>query len=311
MNPTVTHIIINPASAGGRTGDRQQMIVQMIDRQIGTPCALHVTGGPLDAAAFARSAIEEGANHVIAVGGDGTIQEVVNGLFHNGSPHNPACTLGIISSGTGQGLAQSLGLPEDIAERVHVACCGRPHPIDVGRISMRNGNGKSRVQYFVNECQLGIGAHVVKSVSCRHKRFGGFLAFGWKTIVAAIGENAHSYVMSLDDGPEIMVPLLGLIIANGAYTGGGMHIAPAALLDDGFVDVLMIHDQTVRERLRGFMKVYSGKHLENGNFSCTRARKLTISPAADVLLEADGELLGTAPCEIELLRRTLLVRTPE
>ncbi len=311
MNESKLHIILNPASAGGRTGARQRKILRMVERHAGTSYTLHVTSRPLDATAFTRSAVRGGADHVIAVGGDGTIQEVVNGLFDNGSPRNPDCTLGIISSGTGQGLAQSLRLPEDIEEQVSVACCGTPRRVDIGRISLGNGNGKRPVRYFVNECQLGIGAHVVQSVSTRFKRFGGFLAFGWKTLIAAIGENAHSFVLSIDDAPEIVVPLLGLIIANGAYTGGGMHIAPSARLDDGAMDILMIHDQTVRARLRSFLKVYSGKHLESGTFTCTRARKITIGPAADVPLAADGELLGTVPCGIELLPRTLLVRTPE
>ncbi len=309
MKPAKIHIVLNPASAGGRTGRHQQRILRAIERHISNAYRLHVTTGPLDATVLARSAVEEGAEHIIVVGGDGTIQETVNGILCDGHTHTPPCTLGIISSGTGQGFAQSLGLPSGFEDRVATACNGVPWAVDVGRISTNNNGRRRLISYFVNEAQLGLGASVVRTVQFRQKRLGGLLAFGWGTLVTALRENAHPFVISIDGGPESRESLIGLVIANGTYTGGGMNIAPDAVLDDGMMDILLMHDQSAWERIGNFAKVYSGRHTASDGFSCVQARTLTVGPASEILLAADGELLGSAPCEIDVLPRALVVKT--
>lgn len=303
------NVIINPASAGGRTGWRQQKILSAIGTRFGTEYRLSVTRRPFDATESTRTAIRDDAELIVVVGGDGTVQEVVNGFFAGGEPLNPSCTLGIISSGTGQGLAQSLGLPPEIERQVDIICDGEPRAVDVGRIGYSDNAGNARDRYFINECQLGLGAVVVKSIRSSHKRVGGRLAFGTSALVSALRHRSQPLVIKLDNDFEITQSLLGLVIANGAYTGGGMNLVPQARVDDGLLDVLLIHEQSICDRVRNFPKIYSGKHLVSRGFSSFQAAEIVVSSAAKVLLAADGELLGSTPCRAEVLPRALLVKS--
>jgi len=303
------HVILNPASAGGKTGRRQRKILSAICTRFGTEYRLSVTRKPLDATESTRTAIRDGAELIIAVGGDGTIQEVVNGFFSNGLPLNPSCILGIISSGTGHGFAQSLGLPSDIEQQVDVICDGRLRAIDVGRVAFSDSHEERRSRYFVNECQVGFGAAVVQSVQSRRKLAGGLLAFGSSTLINAFRHRSQTLVITLDRVFEITQALVGLAIANGAYTGGGMNLAPRAEVDDGLLDILLIHEQSILERIRNFPKIYTGKHIELEGFSYYQAGEIAVSSTEKVLLAADGELLGSTPCRVEVLPQALQIKS--
>jgi diacylglycerol kinase (ATP) len=304
-----THVIFNPASAGGRTARRQRQIFNAIESRFGKAYSVCVTRGPLQATESVRLAVSRGVELIIAVGGDGTIQEVVNGFFSNGQQMNPSCVLGIVNSGTGQGLAQSLGLPSGIERQVDIICDGKPHAIDVGRIGYSNLTGNARERHFINECQLGLGASVVKGVESTHKRLGGLLAFGTSTLVNALRSRPQPLVIRLDNTFEITQSLLGLAIMNGAHTGGGMNLVPQAKVDDGFLDVLLIHEQSIGDRVRNFPKIYSGRHVGSEGFSCFQAAEIAVSTAGKVPLAADGEVLGSTPCRVDVLPRALLVKS--
>ena len=300
-----THIILNPASSGGRTGRRRQHILRVLEGCLGREFSLCVTRRPLEATESARAAIEDGSELIIAAGGDGTIQEVVNGFFSNGQPLNPSCTLGIISSGTGHGLAQSLALPPDFERQVDIVCSGRTRLMDVGKISFLGDNGKVAGRYFVNECQIGIGAAVVRGVQSRQKRLGGLLAFGLGTFLQALLYRENLLTMSLDGALEITQSLVGVVVANGSHTAGGMNLAPRAHLDDGVLDVLLIHEQSITERVRNFPRIYSGRHVESEKFSYYQAEEISIGSAESVFVAADGEFLGSTPCQIQVLAKAL------
>ena len=150
-----THVIINPVSAGGKTGAKQPEILSALDRRIGKGYSLCVTSRPLEAGFSARNAIMDGSKLIIAIGGDGTIQETVNGFYSDGRLINPSCQLGIIDSGTGHGFAQSLDLPAGLDEQLEVIQRGETRSIDIGRATFSGDYGERREHYFVNECQAG------------------------------------------------------------------------------------------------------------------------------------------------------------
>jgi diacylglycerol kinase (ATP) len=304
-----THVIFNPASAGGRTARRQRQILSAIEGRFGKVYSLCVTRSPLQATESARLAVSHGVELIIAVGGDGTIQEVVNGFFSNGQQMNPSCVLGIVNSGTGQGLAQSIGLPSCVERQVDIICDGKPHAIDVGRVRYLDNMGDARERHFINECQLGLGAAVVKGVQSTHKQAGGRLAFGASALLNGLRYRSQPLVIRLDNTFEITQSLLGLAITNGAYTGGGMNLVPQAKVDDGFLDVLLIHEQSICDRVKNFPKIYSGRHVGSKGFSCFQAAEIAVSTAEKVPLAADGELLGTTPCRVDVLPRALLVKS--
>lgn len=299
-------MILNPVSAGGRTGRNQGRILHALEGRFDT-VSLTRTRKPLDAMYSSARALENGARVILVVGGDGTIQEVVNGFFYSGSAHNQVCELAILSSGTGCGFAQSLGIPRDMGDQVKIAAGKRVSCIDIGKLRYTRFDGTTATRYFVNECQIGIGAEVVRRVHPGQKSIGGSLAFGAATLVAVFQHRNQAMGISAD-GRERSGMFCGVAVANGAFTGGGMNLAPGACLNDHFLNLLVMSDLSVRERLRYFPMIYSGAHVRSSRFSYSKVLSVGVQSDSPVLVAADGELLGTTPCAIETIPSALRVR---
>lgn len=310
MRHEQTHVILNPASGGGRTGRNRASILAALAGILDRPFSLDVTRHPRQAAALARAAVEADCGLIIAVGGDGTIQEVVNGFFRAGSVLNPACRLGIINAGTGRGFAQSLGLPGDLAGQCRTIADGRTRPIDIGRAEFVAADGTAGLRYFVNECQAGIGGEVVRAVGAAGKKLGGRLAFGLSTLAAAWRVPNRTVTVAVDGRPPRTGSFLGIVAANGNSMAGGMKLLPAADTGDGLFDILFMNGQTRPQRFRNFPKIYSGRHLESPKFGWVRATGLSLTSEAGVPFEADGELLGRLPGRIDICPGAVSVCVP-
>ncbi|HPW17839.1 MAG TPA: diacylglycerol kinase family lipid kinase [Candidatus Aminicenantes bacterium] len=310
MSRDKTHVILNPASSAGRTGRRQDEIEAALARHLGRGFILRVTRRPREATAFARQAALEGTDLVIAVGGDGTIQEVVNGLMEAGAspPSGPA--LGIVNTGTGHGFALSLGLPVGLDAQCAAIASGSRRRVDIGRAVYADVDGRRVERYFVNECQAGIGGRVVEKVQAGHKKLGGLVGFGLAALTTALSYPNLPMTVSIDGGPERSGSFIGIVAANGPLTAGGMKLAPAALVADGRLDILFMNGQTLLERLRNFPKIYSGRHIESPGFSYLRAKTLSLDSEEPVFFEADGEPFGLLPCRIEVVPAALALRAP-
>lgn len=309
MNPSQVHIVVNPFSSGGKTARRQENIVERIARRIGGAPSLHVTSRPLEATEITRSVVKDGAELVIVVGGDGTVHEVVNGFIEHGEIINPSCPLGIVGSGTAQDAIRGFNLPRDTDGQIEVACGGLNRAVDLGKASVIGQQGNSEEHFFLNECQQGIAAVVVQRFQSQHKWLGGFLGFG----VTAVTTAAHhrEQVMSVEvDGKQVVHDaLLGVVVSNGGYAGGGMNFAPKAEVDDGLFDVILIHKQNVPSRLLNFPKIYFGTHINLSWISYFRGRSVRVSSSENVPVESDGEFLGRLPCRIDIMPGALLLRS--
>lgn len=304
------HVIINPASSAGRTGRRQDEIVAALERHLGRTFTLQVTQGPGHATASARQAALERTDLVVAAGGDGTIQEVVNGLMEAGGLLAPGLQLGIVNTGTGHGFAQSLGLPAGLDAQCAAIASGPCRRVDIGRTIYTDGGGRRLERYFVNECQAGIGGRVVERVQAGHKKLGGLVGFGLATLATALSYPNRSIKFSIDGGPERSGSFIGIVAANGHVMAGGMKLAPDALITDGWLDILFMHGQPLFERLRNFPKIYSGRHLDSPRFTCFRAKTISLASEEPVFFEADGEPFGRLPCRVEVLPSALALRVP-
>lgn len=302
------HVIINPTSAGGKTGARQAEILRSLEKSLGAEYSLCVTGEPREATSSTKRAIEDGSELIVTVGGDGTIQETVNGFFSNGAIINPSCHLGIIDSGTGHGFAESLGLPTGLEEQMEGIHGETFRSVDIGKVLFSDEKGRQRERYFVNECQAGIGGEVVTLVRSEHKLWGGFLAFGAMTLFAALRYPSRSMTVEIDGTVRITELLIGVVIGNGNSMAGGMKLIPHARVDDGLFDILFILDQSVPQRLWNFPKIYFGRHLGSSKFRHHRGKCVILSSSESVTFEADGEFLGSLPCSIEILPSALPIR---
>ena len=302
------HVIINPVSGGGKTGAKQEEILNALERKLRNEYSLCVTSEPLEASSSARRAILDGSELIITIGGDGTIQETVNGFFSNGNLVNPSCQLGIIDSGTGHGFAQSLGLPTGLEQQLEVIHRGHTQSVDLGKVVFSDENGQQREHYFINECQAGIGGEVVRLVQSKHKRLGGFIAFGAITLFTALRYPNQSMTVEIDGTTRITERFIGVVIGNGNYMAGGMNLIPHARVDDGLFDILFMHEQSIPQRLWNFPKIYSGRHLASPKFTQYRGKKVILSSSERIPFEADGEFLGSLPCSIEILPSALQIR---
>lgn len=303
------HIIVNPFSSGGKTGRRQPQILDQIARRVGSDHSVFITTRPLDAEHSTRAAIEHGAELVLVVGGDGTVHEVVNGFARDGKMINPSCRLGIIGSGTAQDVIRSFKLPTKIDEQIEAACGDYDHLVDVGKVSYVSRDGRTEEQLFFNECQQGIAAVVVQRFQAHHKWMGGFLGFGITAVTTAARHREQVITVVVDDKPPVTDSFLGVVVSNGGFAGGGMNFAPKASVDDGLLDIVLIHKQRVASRLVNFPKIYSGSHINLSWISYFKGKDIRISSAEQVPVEADGEFLGYLPCTIGVLSRSLRLKS--
>jgi diacylglycerol kinase (ATP) len=310
---SIPQVILNPVAGSGAGGRLQAAVERSAGARWGR-VDLNFTSRQGEATELARNAVARGASLIIACGGDGTVQEVVNGMLGAGVAPL-ACELGIVNCGTGRGLADSLDLPETLEQQLNLIHHGEAVALDVGRVKYVNGDGRTAERLFVNECQLGIGGAVVERLEARKggdrrfKRLGGTLAFGLVAVRELVRLRSPELVVEFDGGERAEGRFLGVVVGNGAKCGGGMRLTPEAAPDDGALDVVLIREMAVPLRLWTFFKIYKGRHTEVEGISSRRCRKLSVSGVTTV--EADGELLGTPPCTIEVLPGALHVKAPK
>ena len=299
-----TLVIVNPASRGGATRKRFPRLHAELERAIG-PFELAWTEGRRHAERLAA----EGASRferVIAAGGDGTLSEVVCGLLSAGAPAKP--TLGLLPMGTGGDMARSLGIPRDPAAAIAVLGRGATRPLDAGRIAYTGLDGAPREGWFVNEAGGGFSGAIVHRVEQGGKRLGPSGDFLLATLGAIVRNEPMAARVRVDGEPFHEGPCVLVSAANGAWFGGGMHVAPGALLDDGRLDVTVIDGLTRREMFRKLPRLYRGTHGTVPGVKVTRARVVEAEPlAGPVPMELDGEPIGRLPFRAEVAPGALRV----
>lgn len=301
-------IVVNPTAGSGKAGKIASVIFKKIKSISHSSINMSFTEKKGDAEFITREAILKGAGMIIAVGGDGTINEVVNGFFKDNEPLNPSCELGIINCGTGGGFAGTLGIPLSLDEQIELILRPGSTNLDLGCISYLDPAEKTLNRLFVNECQVGIGSKVALAVGKKYKVFGGKAAFGLVATVQAMLIKPLQLEIEYDNESARKINLIGLVIGNGNECAGGMKLTPDAKLNDGLFDVLSMHEMNRAERLRNLSKVYSGTHVLSKYFSVKKCKKIKIRSDRNVVLEADGEILGNSPFEINIMPSAIRIK---
>jgi diacylglycerol kinase (ATP) len=295
--PLAPLIIVNPTAGAGRAA---RLVPWLRERLGPRPEAdLHVTRRPGDAEEVAADAARNGHDRVVAVGGDGTVQEIVNGLLRQ--PVG-AVELGIVPVGTGNDLARSLGLPGEPAQAWRAAMGRVTRPIDVAHA--RNGAGTER--WFASAGGIGFDAQVAAAMADRR---------GWQagragyllTTLAELRRFGNRRVEITLDGAAFSRVVLFVAIANGAYYGGGMHIAPGAKPDDGRLDICVVGDISRLTALRELPNLYRGTHMRNPSVSMHTARRIEIDGATLTRVHLDGEPFGGLPLGVSIAPSSLSV----
>lgn len=300
-----TAVIINPAAATGRAGRDWPKLEAAVREAIGE-FAVFPTSEEESATDLTRKALRNGYERIISVGGDGTHNAVVNGFFESGKPIRAEACLGIISKGTMADYCRTLGIPRG-EEGVSVLVNGRCRPVDVGRVTLTRDDGARTTRYFTNLADFGIGGEVVKHEHDVGKPLGTAFRFLYGTFKAM--STYKNPVMRIEiDGEHIVGRVYDVIIAKGQYYGGGMHVAPAALLDNGLFDVYVVGDISYGQALLNLPKLYRGRLTDRSDkVRYFRAKQIDASSEAKVAIGMDGEHPGFLPATFEIMPRALRV----
>ena len=291
-----TFFIVNPNSANGTTGKIWPQIKAAAEARIDafeTLFTEHIG----HAADLTRQALAEGAELIVSVGGDGTNNEVANGLMKpDGTPVNPDVELAIICMGTGGDFRKTLAIPKDYREAVTALAQGRSKLIDLGRMEMKNHEGEMVTRYFINIASFGIGGDVDDRVNKTSKALGGKASFMWGSLKAMMAYRNKKVHVLLDDENDLGErQVFNVAVANGQFHGGGMHIAPHADLSDGLFDVIVLGDFKKLETMMQMPKIYNAGHIGHPKVETYRAKKVVATSNEQVLLDVDGEQPGMLP----------------
>jgi diacylglycerol kinase (ATP) len=300
-------VIVNPASAGNSTRGSWPAMASDLAMHFGAfNCVFTAEAG--DGRRLASRGAVEGRRLIIACGGDGTISEVANGILESG--HD--VELGILPSGTGGDFRRTLDIPTRTADAARYLRTGRARWIDVGRARYLNHKGKEESRYFLGVASFGMSTSIIERVKGSSANWlTGKLSFALAGARTTLSLPQTNVVVQLDDERERRLTVSNFCIANARYFGGGMKVAPDALLDDGQFDVVSINDLGALKILTNAHKLYRGTHLEMEEVHQARARIVTARAARkgeEVAIEIDGELPGRLPARFEILPRALRVR---
>jgi diacylglycerol kinase (ATP) len=301
-------VVVNPASGGGRTA-RDWPAAEERLRAAGLRFDAVMTARPGDATEIARSAVRDGRALVVAAGGDGTINEVVNGFFDGPQRIASSTRLGLLPMGTGGDFRRTLGMSREVGEAAAVLTAGRSRTLDVGRVTCVGPSGDQVVRHFVNVADAGIGGDVADMVNGGFKVINGELTF---TLAAALTlmRWRNRRLAAVIDGDERELVSQQIVVANCRFYGGGMQIAPPAVPDDGLLDLVVVGDVGRLESMGLMGKVRSGAHLSHPKIEHRLVRRVEVSCALPVGVDADGERPGALPAVFEVVPGTLEVLAP-
>ncbi len=298
--------VINPRAANGRCLRRWRRFKKRLARDPPWRYAEHRTAGPRDAESVARRTLEEGADLIVAVGGDGTLNEVANGFFDGPKPINPHAALALLPWGTGQDFARSLELPTEPGAALALLREGEARPTDLGRATYRSMADTLETRWFANIAEFGSGGAVVDRVNRTTKVFGGRLSFSI-AILRTLPKYRNRMVTFRADTREAgTMRVNNVVVANGRFFGGGLMPAPEARLDDGLFDVVIFGDIDFSVARRHLGDLRRGTHLSLPFVRSFRAATLDTADTEGALVDLDGELVGHDPNRFEIVPKAVL-----
>lgn len=294
-----TLLVVNPRSANGSTARVWPALLARARALLGDVEAA-CTEGRFHAAELTRRALQGGFDRIVAVGGDGTNHEVVNGFFEGGRPVRPTASFACLPRGTGCDFLKTFGLPRDPEVLLARMARSVPRPIDVGWMRFTGPRGPEE-RVFLNVADFGIGGRTVARVNRTTKSMGGLVSFLFGTLGTFASWTGERVRVRVDDGPWQERTITGVNIANGQFFGAGMRIAPEARVDDGLFDVVIVDDMPKLTLLRGLPALYRGRHLGRSAVEFVRAARVEADADAEVLIDADGEQPGRLPAVFRVL----------
>jgi YegS/Rv2252/BmrU family lipid kinase len=315
-NSNLPLVIVNPKSASGSTENRWAQAASDLRAHFGA-FQVAFTKKAGDGILLAKRGAEQGRKFIIACGGDGTINEVANGILESGAD----IELGVLPSGTGGDFRRTLGMPTGAREAAKNLRTGATKKIDVGRVTFFNHEGRETSRYFLNVASFGLSASIIERVKTKNK-FGwlphdllrGKATFAVSTLQEVLDLDFVTVRVRIDEKEEKTLNTINFAVANSRYFGGGMKIAPDAQINDGFFDIVNIGDMKTAKILLNAYTLYNGSHLNLSEVKHINAKRVEVKSAdanQEIHLETDGELPGKLPAIFEIVPEALKVRVPK
>lgn len=312
-----TFVIANPEARAGLVRKEWPLIERLLRASL-PELDFAFTEGPAHATLLAREAIKNGWEMIVAVGGDGTLNEVVNGFFEktdidrayrvddegwvvakDNTPRliNDQAVLGLIPMGTGGDFRRTIGLMGGLADTIEHLRGRSTRVIDLGQVGFLDTSGRLTNRLFINIAAAGLSGLVDKHVNSTWKGLGGSASFIWGTFRAFVTWKNIEIQVRLDDTTEYQGPMQNLIVANAEYFGAGMWAAPGAQVDDGQFQVVFMGDLGRRESLQTLPRMYQGSQFISKDIWRKPARRVSARVVGDIpfLLDIDGEAPGSLP----------------
>lgn len=308
--------VMNPAAGGGRMRGEWPAFVTALERRFGG-FVLRETTGPGDASAMALGLAREGVDVVMAAGGDGTVSEVADGLLRARAEGREGTALAVAPVGTGSDFAAAFGIPRDAEECVARMAAAAPRQIDAGRISFIDDAGQPVVRHFASIASLGVSGpidRVINAAKAKQRgRLSGPALFYLFTLRELMRYRFQNVRVEVDGGPPVEARIALVAVANNRSFGGGMLIAPGAIMDDGLLEVVIVRGNSRLRLMKDLRLVYSGAHRNIDTCLFLRGRRITVTPLGDpranaALIDVDGESPGRIPATFEVLPAALTLR---
>jgi YegS/Rv2252/BmrU family lipid kinase len=306
-------IIANPSAAAGKAGSLLGECERAVRGRYGE-CEVRTSPRAGGIAELVRSAADAGGCRLFLVGGDGTVNEAINGLADadGAGIRADAPPMTFIPAGTGGDFARTIG-----ASGLAVGAVveeSTPRRIDVGLVRLIDQAGAAAGRFFLNIASFGVSAAIADRVNRGSKRVGGRLAFTAATLSALVGWRDLRVRLRVDDRVDRELAASAIVVANGRFFGGGMMVSPDAVVDDGLFDIVIMEGLGAFKFALNSRRVYRGEHLSVKGITVARGREVTVEPldpdGAAVLIETDGEVPGRAPAVCTLLRSAVEVHAP-
>jgi diacylglycerol kinase (ATP) len=296
--------LVNPVAAASKTANIWPSIEEEL-RSLNMSFDFRFTEAANHATSLAREGVEAGYEMVVAVGGDGTVNEVVNGLMVPGS-EKAGAILGIVITGRGSDLARTIGVPANYAEACARLAGERTMTVDLGLVEFYH-EGEKRERYFVNVGGGGFDGEVAVRANRAPNFMGGTIPYLSSLVTTLITYRNKPITLIMDDREPIRMVANSVIVANCQYFGG-MRIAPDADPNDGLFDVITIGDVDKIEFLMTVPKVYDGTHLTHPQVDAYRAKRVELRSEEPLLLQVEGEVCGQTPLTFTIVPSALEIR---
>jgi diacylglycerol kinase (ATP) len=327
-----TVLVVNPNSSSGLTGKGWNDLYSEIKEVLGPSVEVALTKKPGDGTRLARQFLKQGFKKVVAIGGDGTLNEVANGFFedpvgiHSNKindgqaagfpplrPINPDAIMGVVPAGTRNVLAKSLGLPEGIANCCKTFHRGKPKKMDAiyATVTSQEDHSSTMSRIFLNAAEMGVAGEIIE----RSKKVREVVNSRIVSTITSIAATLPTYqsneceISIGNNGKKFAIKMTMAVVANGQFLGGGFKVAPHASMSDGLLDLVVLKDSGSLKMIDELINMKDGDYKEEDNIAYWHVKKLSlISKERDVTVTVDGEPIGILPATFEVIPHALTVK---